>query len=107
MRNISTGRSDADFSLDQEKFSSMVEEIRKAEKVLGKVIYEVSEKDKLRRRSLFVVMDIEKGERFTKENVRSVRPGHGLHPKYYAEILGKGSKEDINKRQPIKKDGLI
>jgi pseudaminic acid synthase len=97
---------DAGFSMEPDEFKHMVEEVRKAEKALGKVIYEVSEEDKLRRRSLFAVDGIEKGEKLTKENVQSVRPGYGLHPKYFDKILGREVLEDIDKGSPLSFDKI-
>ena len=58
-------------------------------------------KEREHSRSLFAVRDIAKGERFTKENVRSIRPGFGMHPKHYEEILGKSAKKDIRKGEPM------
>lgn len=98
----SLGGPDSAFSMEPGEFKQMVEEVRKAEKTLGKVSYEVSEKDKLRRRSLFVVKDIKKGELITKENVRSVRPGHGLSPRYQPEIIGNKAKVELKKGTPFK-----
>jgi pseudaminic acid synthase len=97
----SLGGPDAGFSLEPEEFKKMVEEVRKVEKALGKVSYKVSEEDKLRRRSLFAVKDIKKGETISEENVRSVRPGDGLHPKNYSKILGKQVKEDLKTGTPL------
>jgi len=88
----SIGGPDADFSLDKEEFAQMVKAVRDTEKLLGKVDYSMTEKKKKSRqfaRSLYVAQDIEKGEVFTEENIRSVRPGYGLHPKYLKDILGK------------------
>ncbi|WP_348652960.1 pseudaminic acid synthase [uncultured Sulfurimonas sp.] len=94
----SLGGPDAAFSLDKEEFSQMIQAIRDTEKLLGKVDYSVDEKKKQNRqfaRSLYVAKDIKKGEVFTEENIRSVRPGHGLHPKYLNDFLGKTAKHDI------------
>jgi len=69
----------------------MIKAIRDTEKLLGKVDYSITEKRKQSRRfsrSLYVAKDIKKGEVFTEENVRSVRPGYGIHPKYLKDILG-------------------
>jgi len=99
----SLGGPDSAFSMKPSEFKHMVEEVRNAEKTLGKINYEVSEKDKLRRRSLFAVKDINKGEKITEKNVRSVRPGHGLHPKYLKEILREKASNDIEAGQPIKR----
>jgi pseudaminic acid synthase len=98
------GGPDSDFSMEPSEFKYMVEEVRNVEKTLGKVTYEVNEKDKLRRRSLFAVQDIKKGEVITEENVRSIRPGHGLHPKYYDSVLGKTILKDIERGMPLSID---
>ena len=87
----SIGGADADFSMDKEEFSEMIKAIRETEKLLGKVDYSLTEKRKQSRRfsrSLYVAKDIKKGEVFTEENIRSVRPGYGTHPKYLREIIG-------------------
>jgi len=87
----SIGGADADFSMDKEEFFQMIKAIRETEKLLGKVDYTLDEKrQKSRRfsRSLYVSKDIQKGEKFTEENIRSVRPGYGMHPKYLKEVLG-------------------
>jgi len=88
----SIGGADADFSLDKEEFSQMIQAVRDAEKLLGKVDYSMTDKKKKSRqfsRSLYVAKDIKKGEVFTEENIRSVRPGYGMHPKHLQGILGK------------------
>ncbi len=94
----SIGGPDADFSLDKEDFAQMVKAVRDTEKLLGKVDYSITEKRKKSRqfsRSLYVAKDIKKGEIFTEENIRSVRPGYGMHPKYLKEILGKRAVKDL------------
>lgn len=88
----SIGGADADFSMDREEFSNMIQAIRDTEKLLGKVDYSMTEKRKASRRfsrSLYVAKDIQKGEVFTEENIRSVRPGYGMHPKYLNDVLGR------------------
>ncbi|OQX58523.1 MAG: pseudaminic acid synthase [Helicobacteraceae bacterium 4484_230] len=93
----SIGGADADFSLDKNEFSEMIKAVRDAEKLLGKVGYSMTEKKKRSRqfsRSLYVAKEIRKGEIFTEENIRSVRPGYGMHPKYLKDILGKTAKKD-------------
>jgi len=88
----SIGGADADFSLDRREFAKMIQAVRDAEKLLGKVNYNMTDKKKQNRqfsRSLYVAKDIKKGEIFTKENIRSVRPGYGMHPKYLKDILSK------------------
>jgi pseudaminic acid synthase len=102
-KNLSSA--DKDFSLDPAEFSQMVKAVRDTEKLLGKVDYSMNEKKKKNRqfaRSLYVVKDIKKGEKFTNENVRSIRPGFGLHPKYLPNILGKSAKTDIKKGERMK-----
>ena len=94
------GGPDANFSLDENEFKQMVDSVRDAGKVLGEVIYEVPDKVKNNRkfaRSLYVVKDIKAGEVITEENVRSIRPGYGLHPKYLKEVLGKVVTVDLEK----------
>ncbi len=93
------GGADADFSLDKKEFKDMIKAIRDTEKLLGKVDYSMSKKKKKSRqfsRSLYVSKEIKKGEKFNEENIRSVRPGYGLHPKYLKDILGKTTKKDFS-----------
>jgi pseudaminic acid synthase len=101
----SLGGPDAKFSLEPEEFKQMVEAVRNAEKAIGRVNYELSDKQKKSKehsRSIFVVEDIKAGEEFTEKNIKSIRPGFGLHPKYYSYILGKKAKRDIKKGEPLK-----
>jgi pseudaminic acid synthase len=101
----SDGGPDAAFSLEPAEFRAMVDAVRIAEKALGKVNYKMSEKEqasRVFRRSLFVVKDMKAGEKFTSENVRSIRPGHGLPPKIIDEILGRTATIDIAKGTPLK-----
>jgi pseudaminic acid synthase len=100
------GGPDSAFSMEPNEFKEMVQSVRQAEAALGKVTYKVSENDRNRRRSLFVVKDIKAGEPFTDENVRSIRPGYGLHPKYLKEILGKKAKTDIKRGAPLSWDDI-
>ncbi len=98
------GGPDAAFSMEPEEFRKMAEEIRIVEKALGRVTYELTEKQKKSRedgRSLFVVKDIGKGEIFTEENVRSIRPAFGMHTMYYDEVIGKKARVDIAKGTPL------
>lgn len=100
----SIGGPDADFSLDYNEFKQMVESVKKAEKSLGVVDYELTEsklKSRIFARSLFIVEDVKEGEILTESNIRSIRPGHGLHPKYYNEVLGKKFKKDYKKGTPL------
>jgi len=98
-RNL--GGPDSAFSMEPHEFKEMVSAVRQVEQALGNVSYKVSEEDKLRRRSLFVSRDIKKGETFTEKNVRSIRPGNGLHPKYFHEILGETANKNLEKGTPI------
>ena len=101
----SIGGADADFSMDKQEFSDMVKTIRDAEKLLGKVDYKMSEKKIQQRRfsrSLYIARDIKAGEKFTNENIRSVRPGYGLHPKHLDSILNKVAKKDYSFADPLK-----
>lgn len=102
----SIGGPDAAFSMDPAEFSEMVKAVRDAEKALGKVDYSLSDKTRASRaitgRSLFVVKDIRKGEVFTAEHVRSIRPGYGLEPKFLEQVLGKVATQDVEKGEPLK-----
>lgn len=93
----SIGGADAEFSMDKNEFADMIKAIRDVEKLLGKVDYSMSEQKKRSRRfsrSLYAVKDIKEGEVFTQENIRSVRPGYGMHPKYLNDILGKKAQKE-------------
>lgn len=98
------GGPDGPFSMEPAEFARMVEEIRIVEKAVGKVTYELTDSQKRNRedmRSLFVVQDIRAGEVFTAENVRSIRPGFGLAPIHYEDVLGQRAKTDIEKGTPL------
>ncbi|QQY79127.1 pseudaminic acid synthase [Keratinibaculum paraultunense] len=102
-----SGGPDAKFSMEPDEFKEMVDRIRDLEKALGQVTYELTEKQKNSRehsRSLFVVKDVKKGEVFTEENVKSIRPGFGLETKYIDEILGEKAKCDVKKGTPMRWD---
>ncbi len=93
----SIGGADADFSMDKSEFLSMIKAIREVEKLIGKVDYSMTEKKKKSRqfsRSLYVAKDIKKGELLTDKNIRSVRPGYSMHPKYFKNILGTMAKKN-------------
>lgn len=105
--NRELGGPDADFSTEPDEFKNMVNSIREVEKALGKASYELTTETKNNRdfsRSLFVVKDIQKGDEFTKYNVRSIRPGFGLHPKYLKYIMGKKAAKDISRGVPLNWD---
>ncbi len=103
--NKKIGGPDASFSLDENEFKKMVKSIRDAESSIGKIDFELSEKQKSAKvfsRSLYVIKDIKKGEIFTKKNIKSIRPGFGIHPKYFIKIIGKKSTQDINRGSQLK-----
>ena len=100
----SDGGSDSAFSMEPEEFAQMVQEIRILEKALGSPEYHLTDKQIEQRqgsRSLFVVKDIAEGEVLTSENIRSIRPGIGLHTMYYEEVLGKHAKHFLKKGTPL------
>lgn len=95
---------DSSFSMEPAEFKAMVEHIRQTENALGHVNYQVTESelsDRRNRRSLFVVEDIKKGELLTEKNVRSIRPGHGISPKYLPQVLGQRAVCDIKRGTPL------
>ncbi len=98
------GGPDGAFSMEPEEFKEMVDHIRIVEKALGQAEYRLTEKQEKERsgsRSLFVVKEIKAGEKLTPDNVRSIRPHHGLHTMYYEEILGKTAACDIAPGTPL------
>ena len=103
----SIGGPDAHFSLDEKEFTEMVKAVRVAESMMGKVDYEMTEKKKKSRqfsRSLFVVEDVKKGELISEKNIRSIRPGFGMHPMYLSELIGKKFNRDLEKGTPMTKE---
>jgi len=101
----SIGGADATFSLDFKQFTKMVSSVRDAEKAIGEVSYNIGNKEtnlsKLASRSLFIIKDVKRGDKLTEENVKSIRPGNGLHPKYYYEVLNKEFIVDLRKGEPL------
>lgn len=98
------GGVDSAFSMEPAEFRKMVDDIRIIEQALGKVTYELTEKQKAERehsRSLFIAENMNKGDVFTSANLRSVRPGFGLHTKHYEELLGKKINRDIKMGTPM------
>ena len=94
----STGGPDSSFSMNENEFKNMVNAVRDAEKAIGTVNYKLTEKQKKGRdfsKSLYVVKDVLKGTIVSEENIRSIRPGFGLHPKYYNEVIGKKFNKDL------------
>ena len=98
---------DSSFSLEPKEFKQMVNAIRQTEKALGKVSYDITEKEKASqvfRRSLFVVQDVDASEPFSEKNVRSIRPGLGLHTRYLQKVLTKKARERIKRGTPLNWD---
>jgi pseudaminic acid synthase len=98
---------DSAFSLEPAEFKSMVEAVRVAEKSLGEIHFGLTDSERssrVFRRSLFVVLDVRRGELFSAENVRSIRPGHGLHTRHLPQIVGKRASCDIEKGTPLNWD---
>jgi pseudaminic acid synthase len=100
----STPGPDSAFSLEPQEFKAMMDAVRTAEQVLGEVHFGLSAKEaasRAFRRSLFVVKDVKQGEAFTAANVRSIRPGNGLHPRHLPEVLGKRAARDAERGTPL------
>ena len=95
---------DSGFSMEMPEFARMVQDVRNTAVIMGKPTYELTEHEKSGlngRRSLVAVKPIAKGEKFTKENVRSIRPAIGIKPKYYNQVLGKNAKKEYRFGEPI------
>ena len=96
---------DDKFSLDRDAFKKMVKQIRWQESVIGQVKYgpqtETEAYNRRFRRSLFAVKDIKKGEKFTKENIRSIRPAYGLETKFFDVVLGRKASKSIERGTPL------
>ncbi|HMK53200.1 MAG TPA: pseudaminic acid synthase [Methanobacteriaceae archaeon] len=104
-RNL--GGSDAAFSMEPAEFETMVKSVRRTEKALGNVEYDLTEATVKMRdftRSLFVVKDIKMGEAFTTENIKSIRPGLGMHPKFLNDLLHRKARNDIKRGTPMSWD---
>jgi N-acetylneuraminate synthase len=98
---------DSSFSLEPDEFKAMVDAVRVTEKALGEIHFGVSSKEassRVFRRSLFVVQDVKRGETFTSKNVRSIRPGLGLHTRHLPEVLGQHAACDIERGTPLSWD---
>lgn len=98
---------DSSFSMEADEFRQMVEDIRSAEKAVGRINYGVTEEEKGSlqfRKSIFVVKDIKKGEIFTEENIRVIRPSYGMKPKYFKAVLGKCAVCDLEYGTPLTAD---
>lgn len=100
---------DSGFSLEPHEFKSMVQSIRTTEKALGEITNSIGARERtslIFRRSLFVVKNVKAGERFTKHNICSIRPGHGLHPRNFDNVLGQKAKMDISRGTPLNWDHI-
>ncbi len=98
------GGPDSSFSLEPAEFRELVRAVRRVEEAIGVPSYKLSNDEKGHadnRKSLYVAADIKKGEKFTPENVRSIRPGFGLAPKHYRAVLGKRASKDIARATPL------
>ena len=103
----SLGGPDGAFSLEPDEFRAMVDAVRTAQRALGEVHFGVAAHEassRVFRRSLFVVADVYKGQVFTAQNVRSIRPAHGLHPRHLPEIIGKHAARDVERGTPLSWD---
>lgn len=106
----SIGGPDASFSMDELEFKLMVEDIRNTESLIGKIDYNLTPKqieNRVYMRSLYVSKDIKRGELITKDNIKSVRPGFGLDPQFYNDVLGKKVSKDVFKGDRLELDFLI
>jgi pseudaminic acid synthase len=100
----SQGGPDASFSMEPAEFKAMVNSLREVEKALGNISYKLTKKvseSKIFARSLFIVEDVKAGEIVTSKNVRSIRPGYGMHPKYYDAVMGKIFVADFKNGTPL------
>lgn len=104
------GGVDSTFSMEPDEMKSLVVETQRAWQALGQIKYgptQAEEKARLRRRSLYIAQDMEAGDVLTKENLRRIRPGHGLSPKYYDLLLGKKISRAVRKGTPVSWDLVI
>lgn len=104
------GGPDASFSMEPDEFTSMVEQVREVEKAMGQVSYPTDAtkiKGREFSRSLFVVSDVKAGDVFSEDNIRSIRPGNGLAPKYLSDVLGKRAAHDIERGTPLSFNDIV
>ena len=98
------GGPDSSFSMEPDEFKQMVEDVQMAAKAVGDVAYQVSDEEKSNyavRKSIFVSKDIKKGEVLTPDNIRVIRPGYGMSPKFYEEVLGRRASRDLAFGEPL------
>jgi pseudaminic acid synthase len=106
----SIGGPDASFSMNEKEFTEMVKMIREAESAIGQIEYKLTDKQKKGKdfsRSLYIVKDINEGEILTLDNVRSIRPGFGMHPKYLKNVLGKKIKKQLSRGSRLSQDDIL
>jgi len=99
------GGPDSAFSLEPDEFTSLVEDCKRAWRALGRATYDLQgcERGSIAfRRSIYVVRDVAAGDELTRENIRSIRPGHGLAPKRLPEVLGRRAARDLKRGEPLK-----
>lgn len=104
------GGPDASFSMEPDEFASMVKQVREVEKAMGQVSYPTDAtkiKGREFSRSLFVVSDVKAGDVFSEDNIRSIRPGNGLAPKYLSDVLGKRAAHDIERGTPLSFNDIV
>ncbi len=101
---------DSGFSMEPDEFAAMVRDVRDAEKAIGKVSFGPTQSEMSNynfRRSIFIVKDVKAGEKITEDNIRSIRPGDGLKPKFYEEVLGKTFAKDLPAGTPLSFDYIV
>lgn len=104
------GGPDASFSMNEQEFTEMVKSVREAESAIGVVDYKLTPKQAKGKdfsRSLYVVEDINEGDLISENNVRSIRPGFGLHPKYYSQVIGKVARKSLEKGDRLRLEDII
>lgn len=109
MLDRSVGGPDSKFSLDEKDFSEMVKKVREAEELIGNLRYDLTKKQIEGRdfaRSLYIIKDVKKGDLLNEENIRSIRPGYGLHPKFYYSVIGKKFKDNFTKGSRLEKNSF-
>src|SRR5699024_10035636 len=102
--NREDGGVDAAFSLEPAEMSHLVEEVHRANESIGKIRYQPTEKEeksRKRRRSIYISKDIKSDETFDQGNLKIIRPGYGLEPKYIDKVLGKKANISLKKGTPL------
>ena len=100
---------DSEFSMEIDEFAHMIKDIKNAKKIAAGPSYELTEKEKsstVFRRSLFAIKDINEGDIISEDNVRSIRPGYGIKPKYFKDLKGKPAKKSVKRGEPITEEFL-